>query len=137
MSMPSIFFAAADSVAKNTHLNHSLPEEDVAELNAIDTLKLSTLWAIIDEKTWDVDSMDAFQELYSAESEWMHLIPDELTQKIAFLDDAKLTRVSKEWAATDEMACQPEEAREVFRAIAKIAARAIQTHRKFYLYTSL
>jgi hypothetical protein len=98
---------------------------------------MSTLWAIIDEKTWDVDSMDRFETVYATEEEWMHRIPDELTKKLALLDDSKLTRVSKEWAATDEMMCEPAEAEEVFRSIAKIAARSILTHRNFYLYTSL
>lgn len=137
MSLPSIFFTATEAVAKDTHLNHDLPREDVEELGGIDTLKMSTLWAIIEEKTWDVNSMDSFQEVYSTEDEWMYRIPDELTKKLALLDDSKLARVSKEWAATDEMMCQPAEAEEVFRAIAKIAARSILTHRNFYLYTSL
>jgi hypothetical protein len=137
MSLPSIFFTATEAVAKDTHLNNDLPHDDVEELGGIDTLKMSTLWAIIDEKTWDVDSMDRFETVYATEEEWMHRIPDELTKKLALLDDSKLTRVSKEWAATDEMMCEPAEAEEVFRSIAKIAARSILTHRNFYLYTSL
>jgi hypothetical protein len=137
MSMPAIFFTSTEVVAKTVHLNHALPREDVAELSSIDTLKMSTLWAILDEAEWDVKLMDAFEEIYALEEEWLHRIPDALTKKIALLDDAKLDRVSKAWAATDEMLCEPSEAAELFRIIAAVAARSIHTHRGFFLYTSL
>ena len=137
MSMPAIFFTAADAVAKTVHLNHTLPQEDVAELSSVDTLKMSTLWAIIDEEPWDVKLMDAFDEIYATKEEWLYRIPEALTKKVALLDDSKLDRVSKAWAATDEMLCEPSEAAELFRLIAEVAARSIHTHRSLFLYTSL
>ena len=95
MSMPAIFFTADAATAKAFHLNHKLPASDVAELSSVDTLKMSTLWAILDGKPWNVNSLDAFDEIYATESEWLYRVPDTLTQKIAILDDSRLERVSQ------------------------------------------
>jgi hypothetical protein len=137
MSMPAIFFVASESVAQGVHLNHTLPPEDVAELSGVDTLKMSTLWAIIDGKPWDVELMDEFQEIYTTDSEWLYRIPDDLTKKLAVLDDSRIEQVASAWAKTDEMLCKPAEAVELFNIIAEIAKRSIQTSRSFYLYVSL
>ena len=137
MSMPAIFFTASDAAAKTMHLNHTFPQDDVAELSSVDTLKMSTLWAIIDAEPWDEKLLDEFEEIYTTEEEWLYRIPVALTKKIALLDDSELIRVSEGWAATDEMLCEPSEAAELFRNIATVAARSTLTHRGFFLYTSL
>jgi hypothetical protein len=137
MSLPAIFFSASEDEASEVELNHTLPPEDVAELGSIDTLKLSMLWAIIDGKEWEVDSMDRFKELKSTESEWTHRLPDELTHKIAALEDPELTRVAAEWSTTEEMGRNPAEARDALIAISAAAQRAIQTRRGLFLYTCL
>jgi len=137
MSLPAIFFSASDDEAAEVELNHNLPAEDVAELGSIDTLKLSMLWAIIDGKEWDVDSMDRFKELKSTESEWTHRLPDELTHNIAELEDPELTRVATEWSTTEEMGCSPAAARDALIEISAAARRAIQTRRGLFLYTCL
>jgi hypothetical protein len=137
MSLPAIFFSASEYEAAEVELNHNLPPEDVVELGSIDTLKLSMLWAIIDGKEWDVDSMDIFKELKSTESEWTHRLPDELTHKIAKLEDPELARVATEWSTTEEMGCRPAEAREALIEISAAARRAIQTRRGLFLYTCL
>ena len=135
--MPAIFFTASDSVASSVRLNHSLPVEDVAELGGIDTLKMSTLWAILDSKEWDDALLDEFTELYSSSSEWLNRIPDTLTAKIAVLADAQLDSISARWAQTDEMACEASDATDVIGAIRPIAARAIERRQGFFLYLSL
>ena len=66
-----------------------------------------------------MNSLDAFDEIYATESEWLFRVPDALTQKIAILDDSRLERVSTEWAATEDLQCEPEEAESLFRAIAE------------------
>ena len=137
MSMPSIFFTASDSEAAEFELNHNLPPDDVVELGSVDTLVLSVLWAIIDNKEWDVDSMAKFKALKSTDSEWTHRLPDELTQKIANIQGVERERVAKEWSATEEMRCTPTEAEELFMEIASAARRAIQTQRGLFLYTCL
>ncbi len=137
MSLPSIFFIADEATAKRMELNHALPGADVAEMGAIDTLKMSTLWAVIDRVPWQVESMDAFAEVFARESEWLYRVPGELTRKIAALSSDERSRVMQEWSATEEMACSPSEADEAFRMIADIARRAIETKRPLFLYTSL
>jgi hypothetical protein len=135
--MPAIFFTASDAAAKDVHLNHTLPQEDVAELSSVDTLKMSTLWTIIDDQRWDEKLMDEFEEIYSTESEWLHRIPDALTKKIALLEDSRVEQISKPWAETEEMMCEPSEAAELIRIIGGVARRSIETHRSLFLYTSL
>ena len=137
MSLPSIFFTADEATAKCMELNHALPGDDVAEMSAIDTLKLSTLWAIIDRVTWQVESMDTFEELFARESEWLHRVPDELTRKIAALSPNERPRVMQEWSTTEEMACSQSEADDAFEIIAAVAHRALETKRPLFLYTCL
>jgi CRP-like cAMP-binding protein len=137
MSLPSIFVTADEAAAKRMELNHALPGDDVAEMGGIDTLKMSTLWAIIDRAAWQVESMDAFTEVFARESEWLHRVPDELTRKVAALPSDERPRVMREWSATEEMACSPPEADEAFQMIAEIAQRSIETKRPLFLYTSL
>jgi hypothetical protein len=137
MSLPSIFFTADEATAKGMKLNHTLPSDDVAEMGAIDTLKMSTLWAIIDEVPWQEESMDAFAEVFARESEWLHRVPDELTRKIATLSSADRARVMQEWSSTEEMACAAAEADEVFQMIAEVAQRAGESKRPLFLYTCL
>jgi hypothetical protein len=137
MSMPAIFFTASDADAADVELNHKLPPEDVVELGGVDTLMLSTLWAIIERREWDVSMMDSFRELKSTDSEWTNSIPGELTKKIEALEGAELSRVAEAWAATEEMGCSPTEAKDLLIEIASAARRAIQTSRDLYLYTCL
>jgi hypothetical protein len=108
MSLPSIFVTADEAAAKRMELNHALPGDDVAEMGGIDTLKMSTLWAIIDRAAWQVESMDAFTEVFARESEWLHRVPDELTRKVAALPSDERPRVMREWSATE--AVQPDTA---------------------------
>ncbi|MEO6754933.1 MAG: hypothetical protein ABIP85_24430, partial [Chthoniobacteraceae bacterium] len=137
MSMPAIFFTASEDDAARVELNHNLPSDDVVELGGVDTLKLSMLWAIIDGKEWDVDSLDAFKELKATDSEWTHRLPEELTQKIERLKGLELERVAREWSATEEMGCSPAEGKELLMEISVAARRAIQTQRGLFLYTCL
>lgn len=135
--MPAIFFTASDDEAAKVELNHSLPPDDVVEFGGVDTLKLSTLWAIIAGKEWDVSSMAEFKTLKSTDSEWTHRLPDELTQKIATIHGMELERVAKEWSATEEMGCSPAEAKELLMESSGAARRAIQTQQGLFLYTCL
>jgi hypothetical protein len=137
MSMPAIFSTASEDQAAEVELNHSLPPDDVLERANVDTLKLSMLWAIIDDREWDVDLMDMFKDVKSTQSEWTHRVPNELTHKIAGIEDPELGRVASELSTTEEMSCSPTEAKELLMEIASIAQRAIQTQRALFLYTCL
>ena len=137
MSMPTIFFTAAEAAAAQLDLNHDLPPEDVHECGGVDVLKLSTLWAIIDGRDWDPAIIRAFGQIKSTNSEWTYSIPADLTQKIASVEGVELERVTKAWSATDEMACSPGDAMALLSDIARVARRALETQRQLFLYTCL
>ena len=135
--MPAIFFVASEAAAAQVTLNHDLPPGDVIECGGVDTLKLSTLWSIMDHTDWDPAMLRAFSEMKSTRSEWTYGMPADLTQKLASLAGDDLVRVSEAWSATDEMACSPAEAQELLRDLAPLARRALQTQRQLFVYTSL
>jgi hypothetical protein len=137
MSLLSIFFTADEMTAVRIELNHDLPQEDVAEMSAMEPLKLSMLWAIIDGKEWDVASIDEFTEVFAHDEEWLNIVPEDLVRKIASLDAARMSEASKAWAATEEMQCSAEEAEDVIKMIAAVAQRAIDLKQSMYLYFCL
>jgi hypothetical protein len=137
MSLPSIFFTADEMTAVRIELNHDLPQEDVAAMSAMEPLKLSMLWAIIDGKEWDVALIDEFTEVFAHDEEWLNIVPEYLVRKIASLDAARMTKASKAWAATDEMQCSADEAEDVIKMIAALAQRAIDLKQSMYLYFCL
>lgn len=137
MSLPSIFFTADETTAVRIELNHDLPQEDVAEMSAMEPLKLSMLWAIIDGKEWDVALIDEFTEVFAHDEEWLNIVPEDLVRKIASLDAARMSEASKAWAVTEEMQCSADEAEDVIKMIAAVAQRAIDLKQSMYLYFCL
>lgn len=137
MSMPTLFFTAAGDDARSVRLNHALPPEDVEELGDIDSLKMSILWALIDGRDWDVDMPDQFAEVYSASDECLHRLPHELVHRLLKLDPVGTDAAAAAWAETEEMACEPAEARAVIEAAIRIASRAESTKRGMFLYSCL
>jgi len=104
MSMPAIFFVSDRATAEQFRLNHSLPPENVAERAAVDTLKLSTLWTIIESSNDDpVELMDRFTEIRSTDEEWTNQIPDELVSRLAGATGSDLRAAAASWIQTDEM----------------------------------
>ncbi|MDQ8188539.1 hypothetical protein [Pelagicoccus sp. SDUM812002] len=134
MSIPSIFYVSTEDQASEMEMNHDLAQEDVAELGGIDTLKLSTLYAIAIKREWDVDLMDTFSEVRTSDSEWIYEIPKEFTKE---LEGTDLDAASAEWAETEEMACEPEDAKYVIDVLLRMAKRSEETGKPLYIYTTL
>jgi hypothetical protein len=139
MSMPAIFFVSDYAAAEQFRLNHSLSGEDVAERSSVDTLKLSTLWAIMADRNDDpVELMDRFAEIRSSDSDWTNEIPEEFVNRLATATDMDLHRAATLWIETEEMAgCDVSDALDLLTDIKRVACRAHQTRRPMFVYVSL
>ncbi|MEQ1841864.1 MAG: hypothetical protein ABL994_15775 [Verrucomicrobiales bacterium] len=137
--MPAIFFVSDHVTAEQFELNHSLPAQDIAEMSSVDTLKLSTLWAVMAESDDDpVELMDRFIDIRSSDDEWTNEVPEELVGRLAAATDSELQSAAMRWIETDEMVgCELAEAVYLLTEVRRIARSAQEAQRPLFLYVSL
>lgn len=112
----------------------------------IDTIKLGTLSQILagrpvdDVNTVASFMLDAVVDEASEDGPWVYRVPDDLTAKVAALDDATADRVAREWAATEEFKLSrwPEDdVREYLHNLVAHAKRACADDKSLLLWMSL
>jgi hypothetical protein len=109
---------------------------DRAQFKRITSLELSMLWAIMGGIEWDVAVMDDFS-LSLGEDEGERVIqgfPDEMTKALEKLSPGQIRDLSVKWAATEEMACPPENIRPAVEALVRLARVAVGSNRKLYVW---
>ena len=109
------------------------------QLKSITSLNLSTLWAIIEAVPWTPDFMDGFESLSTeAEGPWLERCPREFVKALRKVDTKNLDRISKAWAATDEMeGWDPGDARALVEELTRLAPAADNAGRSLYIWTCL
>ena len=139
MSMPAIFFISDRATAEQFRLNHSLTPEKVAERASMDTLKLSTLWAIMAASNDDpVELMERFTKIRSTDEEWTNELPEEFVAHLATATDSGLQAAATHWIETDEMVgCDISDAMDLLIDVRRVACRSQQTHQPMFLYACL
>ena len=76
----------------------------VAEWKGFSEVNLVQLWAILDNSHYDVSLLQRFRVIASSKSgPWAIVIPDELTTKLAVLDDKALSEAASRWKETEEL----------------------------------
>ena len=85
---------------------------------------------------WDVAAMDDFSILLG-EDDGERVIqgfPDEMTKALEKLSPEQIRDVSVKWAATEELACPPDDIRPVVEALTRLARVAVGSNRKLYVW---
>jgi hypothetical protein len=109
-----------------------IPPADCLEAKGITLVELSTLLALLDGREWQDHLLDLFAPV-GEEENMLTRMPDQLLGRLTDFD-YDLEQVAADWAATDEMQWEPDEARGLIDALAQHAARATRAGKSMYLW---
>jgi hypothetical protein len=105
---------------------------DRLEAKGITSVELSTLMALLDGKEWQDELLDLFPPA-GGESSGLTRVGDQLLGRLADLD-YDLDQVAADWAATEEMQWEEEEARSLIDELAQLAVRARSAGKPVWLW---
>lgn len=78
------------------------------ETGNLTSIEISTLWAILENTSWDSERHLLPELLSDGEGEsWMHEFPLDLVLSLASLNDSSLQMVAVKWSETEELHCSP------------------------------
>jgi hypothetical protein len=119
-------YVSTDADAPFYDTTQSLSDSDRAEGASLTTLELSTLWAILEGREWDVKMMDEFQCVLEEDDgeRSIYRLPAALVSKLTLCDTDTLTRATAQWAQTDEIACDPSDIQPLMETLIRLARRA-------------
>ncbi len=133
MGVIADFIIATESEASEYSRSQSgIPSSDLLEAKGITCVELSTLMALLDGKEWQDDLLDLFPPV-GGESSGLTRVGDQLLGRLTDFD-YDLDQVSADWAATEEMQWEAEEARSVIDGLAQLAVRAKSVGKPVYLW---
>ena len=112
---------------------------DRLQFTSLTELDLSTLWASLRNEQWDVSSLDQFTCVFQLPGgeKCIHRLPKAMVVDLAGLDSQKISIAASKWAATDEMACEPDDVRPIIEGLVGLAIKASQTEKEIYLWNCL
>jgi hypothetical protein len=111
--------------------------KDREQYTSFTDLELSTLWAIIAGIEWQEGLLDRFRPSVLLKDDGrrtIHRLPSEMVVELARLKSEQIPTVTTEWAATDELACEPANAQPIVEALVRLALRASETGWNIYLW---
>jgi hypothetical protein len=140
MALLADFYISTDKDALAYDENQSLvPPSDKAEYKGFTPLGLSTLWAILNGRDWDVKLMDEFACLMVKDggAQLIHRAPEAFLMLLASADPETLKRSADAWARTDELDCDPSETEPIVLDLVRLAQRAKATNKNLYLWNCI
>jgi hypothetical protein len=122
MSVIADFIIATESEALDYSRSQAgIPSADLLEAKGITRVELTTLLTILTGKEWHEDLLDLFPPV--GELNGLTRVADQLLSRLSDFD-YDLDRVAADWAATEEMQWEAEEARTLIDQLAQHAVRA-------------
>jgi hypothetical protein len=136
MSVLTDLYLAEPKHAKDYDVGQKCPEVDRAQYKGITTLELSTLWAIIQKKEWDVAMMDEFPQIMIVDGgqRLIFEIPHSAMECFALLPDSGIGGAADAWSKTDELGCEADDIRPVIEEIVRLSKSGRETKRSLYLW---
>lgn len=107
------------------------------EYKGITGIEIGTLWAILDNKAWDVNYQPEFVHADEEGESWLYRFPVGLTKLLASADDGALASASSQWAKTEELNCDAAELRPLLDDLRLLAQRAANEGKSIYLWGCL
>ena len=135
MSVLADLYVSTDTDAPSYDTTQSLPDSDRAQGKSLTPLELSTLWAILQGREWDVSMMNDFQCILNEDEgeRLIHRIPATVVSQLTQCDPEGLKRAASRWAQTDELACDPSDIEPLLETLIRLAHRAQETGKNLYL----
>ena len=115
------------------------PGGDRVQYKGVTPLELSTLWAIVRSREWDISMMKKFPCILEVDGggRLIHKLPAAMLADLVTVAPERLEDVSRRWATTDELCWPQRDAREVIDDLLRLARRAAETGRGVFLWNSV
>jgi hypothetical protein len=133
------FFISENGQAASYDGSKGWPADDRAEWKGMTTLELTTLWAIVEDRNWEVERLDAFENILTANGghQLTERIPDDLVHALSSLQPSALDSIAERWVETEELSdWSSSEGREVLDSLVRLSRRAVETQRNLYIWSA-
>jgi hypothetical protein len=133
MGILADFFVADDEAASRYH---GMGEGAIYS-KGFTILELSTLWAILETKPWDVTQLDGFPVIADSEDSGQTVcrLPEALVSELAALNAESATHAAERWGRTDELArLDVATLRKVIDELVTLARRARERRQHLYIW---
>jgi hypothetical protein len=139
MGILSDFFVATADEARRYDDGKGFPGDARIQSGGLTVLELSTLWAALEGRSWDVGTLDDFELIREDDGgeRLVHRLPDAFVGKLLASSDSDLQVAAARWAQTDEMGCSPADARPVIDHLVRLAGRATAEKKGLFLWMSV
>lgn len=110
----------------------------VREFKGLTSLEFGTLWAILEKQEWHVDRHMLIDVAFGDGNEsWLHQFQDEYVGLLAALDGDALHAAAREWAASEELDCDPQAVLPVLHALVDLSRESVAQGKWLYMWGSL
>jgi hypothetical protein len=139
MGILSDIYVASPDEAKLYDTDQKRFAAVAAQSKGFTELELSTLWAILDNCEWDENLLDEFHNILTiADGERLITrLPDALLDRLTAANDQQLTAAAEQWAATDELQCDPADARQFMNDMIRLWRLARSINKSLHLWNSV
>lgn len=136
MGVLADFYVSSDDTAVRYDEDQKAAEGEVIQGKRITPLEVSTLWAILRGIEWDASMMDELPTVLVRDGgeRLIHKLPAGLVESLAEASAKALTEAAAAWAATEELACAPEDLQPFLQELQTLARRAQATERGMFLW---
>ena len=135
MGIVAELFVATDEEAK-TYDGGAPPRFAGLQLRGLTSLDFETLWASLEGVEWGPDSPSL--QVVRAEGEmWTFKFPGEYVRRLGELDVPRVAALAERWAASETLACLPEDAEPVIAALSSLARLVGEGERGLFLWGEL
>jgi hypothetical protein len=137
MGVLSDLYVALPAEAAHYDVDPERFAADAASGTGFTELELSGLLALFQRREWDLDLLDRFEKVLLPDDGERAIVrlPEELLDHLLKADPASLDEVVKDWAESEEMSCQPEEARPIVDDLQRLSRLARSSGRSVYLWS--
>ncbi len=136
MGLLADFLVGTDEDASRYDGGPTVPDSHRASYTGITEIELTTLYLIAQGLPVDPDTTYDFRTVSEAdegEVVTVEILPD-LVRRLAGASDEDLMQWAREWAATEELACEPEDLQPVLQDLRRLALVARAEAKAVYLW---
>ena len=132
MSVLAEFFIGDDALARQYDSDQTIATRK-AEYTNLTIVELSKLWRALTRSEWEDSILDRFRTVAEDGGRSTVAIPDDFLRALTESED-RLDDAAAQWAATEEMDCEPGQAREIIDSLISLAWDALGSGKHMYLW---
>jgi hypothetical protein len=109
---------------------------DREQFTSFTVLELSTLLSLMREVEWDVSLLKEFPEVFQKNNgeRAIFRLPNTMTEALSLLAVEQVSNLATSWAATEELACAPDDVKSIILGLMQLTGRASATGQNVYFW---